>query len=98
MSQKLYSYWKIYGCGCKNHLHKTPVYEPSTPDKCPLCEVGPWVPEWVVIGKELQQKRRAKRLDCGDIPGFAEDDVMFMEMGRKDPAPLIKFWEEKEVE
>jgi hypothetical protein len=90
--QKLYSYWKAYACGCRAHLYKTPVYEPISDKPCFFCE-HPEVEAWVEAGKDLKAKRKSAKIGISDIPGLTEEDVLLMERGRRDPAPLKAFLE-----
>lgn len=87
---RLYSYWVTNSCGCRSHVHKTPVYDPFPDKPCFFC-AHPKDPAWVEASQGLKEKRKAAKISISDIPGLTDEDVLLMERGRLDPAPLKSF-------
>jgi len=104
----LWHFMVRYNCGCVLHASgdKPPSQEFDKP--CYSC-ANPAIPEFIEAGKWCRQQRQqthsqlipADRIDkaisfsqVAEDLGITVSAVSAMELGRKDPAPLVAYWKE----
>ena len=101
----LYHQIVSYDCG---HILSLTLNTPepvTDTTQCAICAAPPIVPEWAEAGaKCLELKRQAhergEQISWGVIArelGLSIVKVCEMERGRRDPAPLVKWWTDRGV-